>query len=345
VGLGILLGLAGSTHYKAVLLLVVLLPWWAYHHRREWRAASWPFIGILSIAGVVFLSVNHVLLTDFGTFWKGLTHEAQHAIRGHTVPFYWYDFFLTYHWRFSLIPGMTLPTAIVAVIGLGIGLFQFRRLSLFERVALAYAAVSYFVPEISRLKPAPDESRYMLPLIPILCLFAGRWLSAMIRWQQTWWLGMLFASFALAVPVYDSVNIIRFLEDDTRGQARQWTDDLDEYTDVYTYFSRGGEFDSLPTETATSINFAAARHRGVTHLVFTSFSYSQWFLKDGLPSQTESENRRMDVYRYFIDIATTRFEPTYRSYAFSNSVVHIVDIRELNGALAIEVVRSSEAEQ
>ncbi len=119
--LGLCLGLAWSTHYKSALLLVLLgvPPLLRGTHLRRYIG---HLPGVIGIGACVFLMVNSPLADAPRTFWEGMSYEAKHAVVGHRLRVYPLPYWFSFHLRYSLLPGMTPPIAVLGLAGLLVSL-------------------------------------------------------------------------------------------------------------------------------------------------------------------------------------------------------------------------------
>jgi hypothetical protein len=187
--------------------------------------------------------------------------------------------------------------------------------------------VFYFVPEISPLKPWPDFSRYMLPVVPPLLYFGWQGIerAAMRRpshGRHVWVFAAGFAALVL-LPSYMSVRLVSGLDDDTRTQAAAWLGSRPGRAIFETYSGEGTSVRSV-----VEMDPAAWRARGVDYLVASSFMYDRY------TTGARLRNQRPEVYRMharYMDLFSrpyVEFAPTFRSFAFSNPVIRIVDLRD-----------------
>lgn len=324
VVLGLWTGLSGATHYKAALLipLFLLFPWVISLDRRKWCYA-WGLAAI-AIAADVFLVVNYPILDDPATFLRGMAHEAEHVLRGHDGIISASSQSFAFHWRESLIPGMTRPTALLGLAGLVGAAVQWKSLSRQDRLLAAFAVLYYLVPELSPTKPPPDFCRYMLPVAVVLVYFACRTVVAL--WNASahsvarWGAGCLgFA--AVAVPFYDTLLLDYHFDRDTRERAAHWVQE------------RGGQavFGRYAAPwhvgSARPVQLDLLRLTGVDYVVVSSFQYDRYFLVGELPGQPESVYRHYREFQRLFEFPYVEFRPAHRSFAFTNPVIRVVDIQ------------------
>lgn len=209
---GLVAGLATSTKYNGALLALPLaaaaltpsaaggLPWRPDLPRLQRLAAA----AAAMIAG--FLLGTPYALLDAPTFYKDFSYEARHLAQGHylDVGVGW-----VHHLTHSLRYGMGAPALAAALLGI---VLHARR---DPRAALTLYAfpVTYYLL-IGRGETA--FFRYILPVIPFLCLAAGH---ALARLRA----GPLLALALLAPSLYRSARALQIMGNgDTRDAMGAW---------------------------------------------------------------------------------------------------------------------------
>jgi len=343
--LGLATGLAFSAHYKAVLLVPLYLvaplvgmltprvdgEREATPHAEDSAGRTRTFytrLGLIgAIAGCVFLSVNWPLLLDPHTFLTGMLFEADHAQIGHDVPIWGLDYWLGFHLLRSLVPGLGAFATILAVGGLGWVVASWRTVSMHDRWLAVYVLVFYLVPEVSPLKPWPDFSRYMMPIVPPLLYFAWKGIAtAATHDRNSGRSGWTFAAGLAALvllPAYMSVRLVSGLADDTRVQAAAW---LERHPGWATFEAYSGEGTSV--RSAVELDPAEWRAKGVDYLVASSFMYDRYATGAQLPNQRPEIYRTHERYMELFGLPYVEFSPAYRTFAFSNPVIRIIDLRD-----------------
>jgi 4-amino-4-deoxy-L-arabinose transferase-like glycosyltransferase len=329
--LGVATGLAFSAHYKAILLvpLYLIAPLMAPTGA---PCASRParFYGTLLLAGAVatgvFFGVNWPIFLDLEMFGEGLLFEAQHAQIGHDVPIRWNDYWLGFHLLYSLAPGLGVAALSVAAGGLIWAAWSWKSAPLQDRWLLAYVLVFYLVPEVSPLKPWPDFSRYMMPIVPPLLYFGWQGLARAAGMLRG---GLRPAGYAaaaaalIALPLYTSVRLVSEIDDDTRFKATEWLKTHPGKAIAETYAA-----EVAPFRTVAMLSGDYLVDERVDYLVASSFTYERFLVGATLPGQDprihEDYERYMELFaRPYVEIA-----PAYRSFAFSNPVIRIIDMRD-----------------
>jgi 4-amino-4-deoxy-L-arabinose transferase-like glycosyltransferase len=224
VAAGLTAGLATATKYNAAALLgamgaaqLILLV-----NRRDeiWRLRSWlPALAFTAAMALGFVVGTPYALLDFAHFEAGLRFNFEHLSVGHGI-----DLGLgwLYHLERSLPYGVGVPTFVAAIVGLVPIARYYRR----HGVILAGFALPFYAAIGSG---RTVFFRYVLPLVPILCLLAAvairhasQWLASRTRLSQPAALAVLTA--AIAAPAL--VNAVWFdvllARTDSRVIAAEW---------------------------------------------------------------------------------------------------------------------------
>lgn len=342
--LGVATGLAFSSHYKAILLVPLYLiapllgaigaPTTSRHApvaRRDRLRGAARFYATLLLAGAVatavFFGVNWPIWIEPEMFRDGLLFEAQHAQIGHDVPIRWNDYWLGFHLVYSLAPGLGAVALSVAAGGLIWAVVSWKAAPLQDRWLLAYVLVFYLVPEVSPLKPWPDFSRYMLPIVPPLLYFGWQGVARVahtLRHGSAPALSYAAGAAALiALPLSMSLRLVAAIDDDTRFKAAAWLQAHPGRAIAETYAA-----EVAPFRTVAMLSHEYLVNERVDYLVASSFTYERFLVGATLPGQDprihEDYERYMELFaRPYVEIA-----PEYRSFAFSNPVIRIIDMRD-----------------
>lgn len=166
---GLFAGLSAATKYNAGLIVLApifvhLLAYDAKPFRRLFVGKAW-LIPIFAALG--FLIGTPAILTDFEKFSHDFSYEVLHVRTGHGMVFIKTGLGWIYHLTHSFLPGMGLPLAIIAGIGL---LYALRKRTLADSAMLVFTIVYYAIIGAAQVRFA----RYIIPLLPALALFASR---------------------------------------------------------------------------------------------------------------------------------------------------------------------------
>ncbi|HEY7500557.1 MAG TPA: glycosyltransferase family 39 protein [Vicinamibacterales bacterium] len=221
---GLLGGLAASTKYSAAMIVAAMaaaqLAWLTNARKAIWSLAAWMPAVLFATSFVVgfFVGTPYALL-DSGKFTADLEFDFTHLSEGHGIDLGrgW-----TYHLNRSLPYGVGLTTFVAAIVGL----VPFARSLGRHAFVLGTFAVAFYA---SIGSGHTVFFRYVLPLVPIVCLLAalgvhetGRWLAARTGASRALTVGVLAA--IVAVPaIVQSARLDRLLaRTDTRVLAREW---------------------------------------------------------------------------------------------------------------------------
>jgi hypothetical protein len=329
---GLAFGLALSSQYKSLIfLLITLLAPLLDRTLRNKRYAKELSIA-LTLSAIIFLIINYNIFINSAIAYNGVSHELEHIRTGHSLIFHPLDDFFLFHYKNSLVPGLTLAATVIATIGFFISIFGWKFRKLPERLLLACIVVFYLAHEISPLKPAPDFMRYMLPIAPMLLLIG--WLGVerayrllrMCTGRLPGYALLAVAAFSLLLfPAYDSANIVANLVDDTRISAAAFIYGLGEGYIYEAYaLPRYGDQDFV--ESAADIDIGKAADEGICHVLTSSMEYNRYYYGLKCANQKEEVYRRHRGYERLFQYPYVEIHPKYKTFAFSNPVIRIIDI-------------------
>jgi hypothetical protein len=162
-------GLAASTKYPAGLILLTVFV--AYFFRQRWRGATFRQmifsdipLKILLSAGAGFLVGTPYAVLDFKNFSGGLLRQLFHSNLGHLglAESGYFGYFT------AIMPsggvGKTLVIAMLAGV-----LFSFLRPRSYDWMLFSFPVFFYLLLGKSALK----VDRYLIPVIPLWCIYAG----------------------------------------------------------------------------------------------------------------------------------------------------------------------------
>jgi len=175
IAAGVLAGLGLATKYNAALLAAPLLFAFVFRDREDGRLGWRPAPRLLALAGISMLGVfvvstPYMLITPV-EFARQFGFEIDHLARGHAVVGArgWWT-----HLSVNLRYGLGLPALGAAGLGLVIAL----------RKPTAAALVVFSFPLLYYLaigRGLTTFARYMVPILPFLCVALGRAVDALIR--------------------------------------------------------------------------------------------------------------------------------------------------------------------
>jgi hypothetical protein len=225
--LGFLAGVCFSTKFTgAVLFPIVGVAIFAGAVRRRISIAQLgAHVGGVAAAALVgFFLVSPQYLVHPEQLREAFLYQVSYSEQGHDgIPISPWSEWWTYYARNGLIPGLTLPVFLVAIVG---------AVPLLRRpggwTITASVLLLYVVMEASPAKPAPFAARYLTPVIPLLCVHAGFGIQAIIRRFQTWGRpvvgGVVCAVVFVIPPTLKSLMIADEAGHDTRLIAGEWMD-------------------------------------------------------------------------------------------------------------------------
>jgi hypothetical protein len=202
-----LFGLAASTKYNVVLLAAALIPV-LVKAKDPWRLVG---LGAL-IMPAVFLITTPFSLLDFDAFWHDLSFERRHFSEGHGLDLgvgWWY------HLRFSLFHGVGWPLLLMGLAG---GVWALYRPSVYGYMVLA-AALAYFGVAGGG---KTVFMRYMIPMVPLLCLLAAGIVGQGSRRWRGGWVALLALVLAWPSMARTWQHGLLLARQDTRLLAAEW---------------------------------------------------------------------------------------------------------------------------
>ncbi len=325
--LGISTGLAFSSHYKSLLFIPIYLISSILISKsvKENIRFFIKLLAALIIAFIVFLIINYPLVFDFGNFIRGISFETSHIFRGHSLKRYPIDDFFLFHFKNSVIPGVTIPVAILGVLFISYSLLKWEKTLWQDKILIFYTLVFYFAVELTPCKPFPGYIRYVIAFTPVLIYFAFK--TIFLIGSLGYFYGkkylILFLGILLIIsPLVKTLKLDYYLGKDTRETAEK-------------YFKRSSY--SPEYETYAAVNWDMRRvvdksveeHRksNVTHLVASSFQYERYLIGGKLKNQNPEVYVRCKAYTELFKYPYVEIKPDYESFAFSNPTIRVVDIR------------------
>lgn len=276
------------------------------------------------VAAYVFVNVNYPLVSDPQTFVAGMEHEYEHAKSGHSIKVRGSEHAFVFHLTSSIRPGLTVPVAVLGLLGTGVMLVQWKRLPAQDRLLLVFAGLYYIIPELSPSKPAPDFMRYVMQTSLVLIYFAVRFLKQVYDWESP--AGRVAAGGLAAVlvlaPLPATVQYDRYLVQDTRAQAVQWLAAHKGNAFFEQYAAANHDAVCAVDQSVDSL-----RDQGYDYIVVSDFRYERYYRGSQLEDQEPWVYQRHQGYEELFRYPYVEIRPTYRSFAFSNPTIRIVDIR------------------
>jgi 4-amino-4-deoxy-L-arabinose transferase-like glycosyltransferase len=219
---GLAVGLAASSKYNGALLLVPLVVAHFLGRREASRASHALLVLAAAVAGVAFALTSPYVFLDFESFRTALATESQHMRAGH----------------FGMAGGASagyylhaLGARVVGWPALAAALAGFVYFAFVRRRAWAIVTGSFLVIYFATIATwQMKAARYVLPLVPVLLLFASAALVTFAdrvaaRWPRRavrqWVLAVGVAALAISVLAWLPEHRRR-LEKDSRTACREW---------------------------------------------------------------------------------------------------------------------------
>jgi 4-amino-4-deoxy-L-arabinose transferase-like glycosyltransferase len=336
--LGLSIGLAISSKYVAALIIPITLIAPLIYRSENKREIYLSILKSFAISFLVFLIVNYPLTLDFKTFWSGLTYEIDHVIKGHEISGYSsssktntyiaitpFEFWFTFHLRYSLINGMTLPIVLMGALGIFITLWTWNKTKNEEKLILISLFLLYFAAECSPTKPFPDFMRYMIPVVPLLLCFAGKCFDQLLNKKNLKLVVLPLITLFIGYCLWDSSLLLYNLKDDTRRDAIAWLKQNSMKVKGEMYTMCDNRVASLAL-----LDLEKERSEGTEFFVASNFFYDRILFAKKLK---KCPNNILEVHQQYTKLFALpyiEFKPKHRSFAFSNPTIRIINIKEEN---------------
>mgnify|MGYP001791595064 CR=1 FL=1 len=326
---GSALGLTFAAKYKSGILLPLYFatPLYVLGLRKlvYFKCLFWSF----SISLFTFLVINFPILLNPKTFVRGFRYELDHALTGHNgIKVYPFEHFFSFHLRNSIVPSLTILPVILALGFLLYCIVKWGHINWRSRFLVCYVVFFYFVLEVSPLKPFPNFMRYMVPLIPMLSLFCMQGLDSlmtMIPRRSRSWLPLALLSLIIVFPLMESVKFDYYINRDTRGKIEGMLAEKERDVLMEAYvepFTHPADFSRLPDLITEEQN------ENVCTLVASSFMYDRYLFGGTLKNQEPDIYVKYQQYLELFEYPYTEIRPLYKSIAFSNPTLRVIDLCE-----------------
>lgn len=325
--LGIAAGCAISSKYVGSLLIPLLLAAALTSDNKVAFLKKLPIA--LFTAAIIFLAINYPLFTDPQKFVRGVQYELSHAAHGHEylapIPIGPLDFWFGFHLIYSLVPGIGLITTVLGTI-YTLGIFVFwKQASRDDKIIALFILAVYLSAEISPLKPFPDFMRYMVPIAPLLVLFACQACCCFFRKGKI--LPALCVTAIListaSYTAWKTFQLVRGMSHDTRDISTLWMMDHEgEYlAERYT-----GKMQWNRNRTLADTSVDKMRSQGIKYLIISSFIYDRINFATQLPHHDPVLDELKAGYEYLFTFPQLEISPEIPSYAFTNPTIRIVEL-------------------
>jgi hypothetical protein len=183
--LGIFAGLTVGSKYIGFVfflfaILAILLVPTPGPPRKPLRLAT-----VSGVAIGTFLLVMLPAVRRIERWHKHFNFEVRHVMEGHDVSLPLQLTSGIFHLRESLLPGVGAPLLVAGIVGLAAPFVAPRERRMPVALIAIFAVLWYAVHEATPLKPYPDFSRYMVPLVPVLAILTASLLYEILsRWDR-----------------------------------------------------------------------------------------------------------------------------------------------------------------
>lgn len=327
--LGLTIGLLVSAKYKSGIVLFAFCA--APIYIAQLRSFTY-YRGVFTsfvIGFFTFLLINFPILTNFETFTEGFTYELEHAFTGHNgINIYPLEQLFTFHLKHSVIPSIAILPVILAVGFILYALFRWQTIGWRDRFLVAFILIYYAILESSPLKPFPGFVRYALPLVPFLayaCIQAI-WVTAnRVSSQARAPFALLLTGLVLIFPFYDSLNLVYYMNRDTRATLLDMVATNDEPVAFELYANPNEQ----TVKSLIQLDLKGA-HKQYCTVVASSFMYERYFFAQDLSNQDPIVPASAEIYHKLFSFPYVEIIPEHKSFAFSNPTLRIIDVCHLD---------------
>ena len=126
---------------------------------------------------------------------------------------------------------------------------------------------------------------------------------------------------SVVLPAWETAHLVRYLEDDTRREVAAWLATQSGKAKLERY--AGTEKDA---ELLTMLDLDAERAAGTRYLAASSFTYDRFRFASGSRFQRRHVYDTDRKYERLFQYPFREFPPKYKSFAFSNPTIRVIDI-------------------
>jgi hypothetical protein len=334
--LGLLAGLAAGSKYIGMLILpfaviAILFVRTPGPERRWLRAAT-----VTGTATGTFLLIMLPAIRRIDRWRRGVNFELVHSVQGHDVPLPLRLTWGVFHLRESLWPGLGTPLLALGLIGLAAPFVAARERRMPLALIASFTLLWYAAHEATPLKPFPDFSRYMLPLVPLLVILGASLIYELSsRFDRR---GALAAIAVLLAAVPALSMSLRINSPDV--DPRTIVPPIVAASGARVIFDRYADYER--NRRILGINFRP--NKGMADIVVTSSLAYDRFALDAAPGPMAAYYRELSS-RPHLDVSNGRptlayFNPVVRIVALDGSVARLEKIAaEIRAAAPVLAVR------
>lgn len=330
IALGAALGACYSSKYMGIVLLPIFLAAPFFLRIPSKKLFYKNFLPSSYIAIAVFLIINFPLFSHFHQFLSGLSYEINHVFVGYVGLAGRYavgidEYFLGFHLRFSLLPGITLIPLLLGCAYLLYHLFHWKSAADEERLFSVTLLVYYLLLEIAPLKDIVDSMRYTIPLTFFLIYFAVQGARTLYK-KKRYLLGPLLLTYGLSLTLVDSSRLVYYLHHDTRKEAQKWMEQ-------HPGLAKGDYFATQVSGTIVPLlDPHKEKERGIQYLLASSFCYDRTTFAYNLKSHSDNIDKLNSMYQTLFQLPCIEIKPAYKTFAYSNPTIKIININPYNAA-------------
>lgn len=223
---GLFAGLAAGTKYNAGLALIVpvIMHFYADKSNIMQRIINAKLFAMIAFTIIGFIIATPGILINQQQFIHDFMYEVGHVKEGHGLVFANTGSGYIYHLLHSLLPGLGLPLFIIALLGV---VYAIKKHTYIDIALLAFVAVYYFVIGSAQVR----FSRYIIPMLPVLALFASRFMLdlharysigiGMACFAQKMWTIVII--FVIAYTLLHTASLSTMMASvDTRDSSIEW---------------------------------------------------------------------------------------------------------------------------
>ncbi len=202
---GALVGLASAVKYNGLLTCLFVIA--AHFIGRERRSFIKPIISVIACAAI-FIACNPFMITDFKFAYTELINQSKAM-----GPLGWW-----HHFRYSLVEGVGWPLALAGMMGAALSLLRRDRRAL---IAVSFPIVFF----ISLSFFSQPHERYVLPVVPFVCIYAAWLFEDLCQKMPTrrLMIGVITTIFIILPNIAKDVRLDRLASRlDTRSLAKSW---------------------------------------------------------------------------------------------------------------------------
>jgi hypothetical protein len=317
---GLFCGLSISSQYKGLLLyFIFLMSPLVFHPKSRFRLYQ-HIMWVIIISITIFFVMNYTILKEFSLFTNAVDYSINHVTIGHQLKIYPLPHFFSFHLINSIMPGITPLVTAFSILFIFYYSIKWNNLMMEERILLIYIWLFYLAHEITPMKPYPDFMRYMLPIIPPMMFFAFKGLENLQDSRFPKFILNTLILFIIISPLQSSLRLDYYMTRDTRMKAAAILKGKSVFFDWYS----SANPDTFQPVADTSLNELSDQH--FDYLVVSSFVYQRYEYGAKLAGQDDYVYKRNNAYQEFFKYNYQEIQPDYKTFAFSNPTIRIIDI-------------------